>query len=160
MNQRPLLTDLIPGDVLCYDVRSLFNLLVAIKTWSRDCTHTETYIGGGLSVASRIGVGVGTYGTRLNDLSYVLRPKEPFDLTNALAWHDGCKGQKYDWKGLLVFMLAVSQGAQDRMFCSEHTTRFQRQGGIVPFQEEVDADAVSPANFKTSVAYWRFWKRS
>lgn len=155
---RPLLTDLLPGDVLLYEPTDLFGRIIAIKTWCSDAVHTETYTGNGVSVASRNGLGVNTYAVRMKDLSYVLRPVGDFDLTAAMAWHHTVVGQKYDWSGLLVFYLAAKHGKKDRMWCSEHSTRFARQGGLMPFPETYDADRVAPADFLKSDSYDMFWR--
>ncbi len=135
------------GDCLLYKPSSLFGKLIAIKTWNR-VSHVEVYAGGGVSFASRDGQGVNCYTFRSSELSHVLRPKVPFDFQKAKKWfYEKAIGQKYDWLGLLVFTLAVNQGAQDRMFCSEFVTRFYRMGDFEPFQPSIDADHVAPAQF-------------
>lgn len=148
-----------PGDVLLYAPSGVFGHLIAIKTWTK-ISHVETYLGNNESAASRDGIGVDTYPLRIADLAYVLRPKREPNLAAGLRWHEPTRGQKYDWKGLLVFTLAVKQGAKDRMFCSEHTTRLQRAMGITPFAKQWDADRVAPANFLMSPVYHWVWIKS
>lgn len=145
-----------PGDILLYAPSGVFGWLIAIKTWNK-VSHVETYLGNGLSAASRDGIGVATYPVRTNGLVMVRRPIRDLNMEAALAWHNQCIGQKYDWKGILVFTLAVKNGSKDKMFCSEHATRFARQGGLEPFSRDYDADRVAPANFLTSGAYYTQW---
>lgn len=141
-------TELLPGDCLLYAPNSFWSYAIAIKTWNK-VSHVETYIGDGFSVASRDGIGVGRYPLRTDTLSYVMRPRS-FDLARALAWFATVDGQRYDWIGLSRFVLwgaTPTTGKNDRMFCSEFTTRFYRAGGLDPFNDRCDADAVAPAQF-------------
>jgi len=151
-----IFTDLRPGDIFLYRPNNFWGWIIAIKTWT-PLSHIETYIGGQSSAASRDGIGVGTYPTRWDNLALVLRPIKSFNLAKALAWHRKVIGQRYDWLGLLVFFLAARQGAPDRMFCSEHTTRIARAAGIEPFNADYDADRVAPATFLASPAYHQIW---
>lgn len=151
---RMILNSLLPGDCLIYRPSGVFGWLTAVKTWCRCAGHVEGYCGDGVSVASRNGIGVNSYAVRLEGLSRVLRPVcaspdgDRFDFEDALGWFRATAcGQKYDWKGLLCFTLAVRQGAADRMFCSEFLTRWYRAGGFQPFAREWDADEVAPATF-------------
>lgn len=138
-----------PGDHLLYGGSSWIDIGIKIKTWG-PCAHCECYIGNGESVASRNGIGVNVYPLRVMDLLYVLRPNKPFDLKAAMVWFETVRGEKYDWKGLLCFWLAVKQGSQKKMFCSETLTRFGRAGGLLAFNPRYDADRVAPNTFLTS----------
>lgn len=144
---------LLPGDALLYSrtpfrrspLGWFFGLVINIKTWSR-CSHVEVYDGDGKSLASRDGKGVGRYPLRLDELIEVRRPSVlNFSHESGSRWFNKVEGQKYDWKGLLCFTLAVHQGATDRMFCSEFATRFYRSAGLELFNSEVDADKIAPA---------------
>lgn len=140
--------DLRPGDCLLYAPSSFWSYVIALKTWNR-VSHCEGFLGAGKSVASRDGLGVNVYDTRLVGLAVVLRPTQPFDLGKAQAWFQTVKGQQYDWKGLLRFVTWGQLGGidtRDKMFCSEFLTRFYRAGGFDPFHGN-DADAVAPATF-------------
>jgi hypothetical protein len=156
-DQPPFSFSLLPGDILLYRPASAFGWLIAFKTWNR-ISHVETYVGDGKSAASRDGKGVNVYPLRTAQLQMVRRPKIPFNIRRAMAWQSCVNGQGYDWKGLLVFALAVQEGSRDRMFCSEHATRFARRGGITPFAPAYDADRVAPATFLTSAAYDTVWE--
>lgn len=145
--------DLKPGDCLLYAPCGFFGWLIALKTWNK-VSHVEVYVGNGKSVASRDGQGVGFYELRTKGLVRVLRPRGEFNISSALLWFfNFANGQKYDWKGILVFALAVSEGSRDRMFCSEFATRFYRAGGFHPFAENYDADHIAPAQFLQSPCF-------
>lgn len=148
-----------PGDVLLYSGTGLFSALIRIKTWSR-FSHVEVYDCVGHAVASRDGIGVGLYPFRHRDLAMVLRPREPFALEGARAWFRSVNGQGYDWLGLTCFFIARWQGRDNcRMFCSEFACRYLRAGGLEPFHQDYDADAVSPGMFAASPAFDRIWPR-
>lgn len=141
-----------PGDVLLYKSNGLFPWAIRVKTWS-EVNHTETYLGNGLSAASREGSGVDTYKTRLKGLLYVCRPATLFDFQFGVDWHETVKGQGYDYLGLMVFFLARKSGHNNKMFCSEHTTRMANMMGIYPFGHRFDCDRVPPAYFLATIKY-------
>ncbi len=150
--------DLLPGDCLLYRPGCPIGLWIAIKTWAW-VSHVEVYAGNGVSYAARVS-GVDAYKFRAEHLAYVLRPIGRFDADRADRWFDVvAKGQKYDFLGLLCFYLARKQGAQDRMFCSELATRYYRAGGHNPFNPLVDADTISPAQFRQSPAFRVVWRK-
>jgi hypothetical protein len=173
------LSKLRPGDCLMYGrtpfrkspVAWLIGTIICIKTWSRFC-HVEIYGGNGQSFAARDGVGVGLYPFRSSELLKVRRPDpERYNHRRFLAWFETVDGQKYDWVGLLGFGLNRWKLALERRlgmmpaalhFCSEFDTRGYRNGGVHPFNKEIDADAVAPAQFDqvpspqlTTVRGWR-----
>lgn len=157
---------LLPGDCLLYGrtpfrrspLGWFFGIVINIKTASR-FTHVEIYDGDGRSLASRDGKGVGRYPLRLEELAEVRRPTA-LDFSHELGsrWFQTVEGQKYDWKGLLVFTLAVKQGAADRMFCSEFATRFYRKSGLELFNPDDDADKIAPAQLHQTPKLATFWK--
>lgn len=158
---------MIPGDVLLYGrtpfmtspLGWFFGLVINIKTWSR-YSHVEVYAGNGHSIASRDGVGVGFYQFRGDQLAKVRRPSaKDYDHTKGIRWFNKVEGQKYDWIGLLCFTYAVHAGSKARQFCSEFATRFYRKAGLEPFNPEVDADHVAPAQFDQSSAFRTVWKK-
>src|SRR5438046_1516316 len=122
-----------PGDCLLYQPDSFFGELIALKTWHR-ISHVEVYDRNSLSLASRDGIGVNLFALRASGLAKVLRPPASYDHARAFRWFITVRAQKYDWLGLLCFTLAIAQGAQDRMFCSEFATRLYRAGNFEPFQ--------------------------
>lgn len=149
------LSKLRPGDCLLYSrtpfLKSrlgwFFGLVINVKTWSR-FSHVEVYAGNGQSFASRDGQGVGLYPFRASELLKVRRPDpEKYTHSRSVRWFETVDGQKYDWLGLLCFTLAVERGSNGKMFCSEFATRWYRNAGLLVFNQEFNADRVSPAQF-------------
>jgi hypothetical protein len=153
----PSFPDWAPGDVLLYASTGFTGWAIKTKTGS-SVTHTESYLGNGLSAASRNGLGVDTYTSRHEGLLYVLRPSCAFQIAPALAWHTSVTGQGYDWIGLVSFFLAGKIASKGRQFCSAHTTRFQRAGGCEPFHRDVDAHKVAPRDFLLSNDFTVVWR--
>jgi hypothetical protein len=153
-----LLSLLLPGDLLLYASSGLMGRGIQIKTSSK-VTHCEIYIGSGRTIASRDGIGVDTYDFETKNLAMVLRPKEAVDMAAMVHWHVSvAKGQGYDWAGLFMGFIARKWGRENgKMFCSEHTTRAYRQGGIHPFRVGVDADSISPGDLFKSAAFNCRW---
>lgn len=137
------------GDCLLYNSSDLIDLAIRVKTWS-PVAHCEAYVGSGLSVASRNGIGVGCYQFRRDGLRYVLRPRGAFVMESAMTWFKGVRGQAYDWLGLLCFTLAVKQGSHNKQFCSEFLKRWYEAGGFFPLHRSWDADKTAPGNFLMS----------
>lgn len=132
---------------------------IAVKTgyW---ISHCEIYWGANLSVASRNVIGVNRYPLRLNGLACVRRPQGYLDLELAEKWfQNGVRGQKYDFKGLMCFYLAVRHGSARRMFCSEFALRWYRHAGFLPLSPAVDADRTAPCEFWKSPAFDTAWMR-
>lgn len=148
----PFALQLRTGDVLLYEPTGLHGLIIAIKTWHA-IAHVEAYVGGGRSVASRDGIGVGEFELRTSELIHVLRPVAPFDFDAAMrAFRSKWQGQGYDWWGLLRFAWRAPVSAirfENKQFCSEFLTRWLRAGGLDPFNGE-DADAIAPYQFLLS----------
>jgi len=158
-----LTSHLLPGDTLIYRPKGFFGHLIAIKTWNKHASHVEVYLGNGESFASRDGIGVNVYKLRTHGLSYILRPVPRLNWDRAWIWIDSVKGQKYDWKGILVFTLAVGEGSYEKQFCSEAWTRFYRAAGVEPFSTYrdgnplVDADTVAPSTCLYSAQFEVLW---
>jgi hypothetical protein len=150
------LPTLLPGDCLLYRPKDFFGWVTMVKTWAR-VAHVEVYAGGGMSVASRNGIGVNAYPLRRAQLGFVLRPIATLNEKQAWAYFKLVQGQGYDWKGLLCFTMAVKQGATDKQFCSEFATNYYRAGGLKPFAPDWSADEVSPAQFLQSAAFVPVW---
>lgn len=146
------------GDTLLYFSGSILDWVVAIKTWTK-VSHVEIYSGHKMSYASRNGQGVNQYPLRTKGLAVVLRSIYALDTTNANDWFwRKAQGQDYDWLGLLCFTLAVKQGSNNKMFCSEFWTRYMREAGGQPFNPEWDADRVPPAFCLVTPTQYIVWK--
>jgi len=143
------------GDCLLYAPKGFFGWVISLKTWHA-VAHCECYVGTGLSVASRDGIGVGQFDWRRDGLKYVLRPNQPIDLFAALARFDSeWRGQGYDFMGLLRFGWREPVSLfrfQNKQFCSEFLCRFYRAGGIDPFNGE-DADSIAPFQYLLSPCF-------
>ena len=161
-----------PGDTLLYSGNGAIDWIIRTKTWSR-YSHCEFYDGGGYSLASRNGIGVARYPTRVDGLKavYRLRDSVPFGIDAARDYFETVDGQGYDWVGLLSFTAAKYQGRlNSKLFCSEFQANLYRAGigsmlkhpdgpsgdrrllqvlGVDPFGGEV-SDAIPPAAFARS----------
>ncbi len=150
---------LLPGDLLLYSSNGPMGRMIKLKTSSK-VTHSEIYIGGLKTIASRDGKGVDTYDFETKNLAMVLRPTAPVDVPAMIAWHDAnAKGQGYDWVGLFMGFVARRWGRENKkMWCSEHSTRAYRNGGgFFPFRREVDADSIHPGDFFKSAMFREIW---
>lgn len=161
MSKRPfIMPDLLAGDLLIYTGHGLVDLMISTKTWSKAC-HTEIYVGGGYSVASRNFVGINRYPLRSRGLCRVMRPKGNFNVLSALQrFYSGWQGQRYALMDVVLgFYFATWHADPKRQFCSEFATNFYRAGGFEPFQPDLSADRVAPATFLASNPFeiiWRF----
>lgn len=134
-----------PGDIFLYRPVGFFGYLISIKTWHA-ISHVEVYDGGQQSLASRDGIGVGRYPTRLSQLCYILRPRVKLDLEAGRRWFETVKGEPYGWLDLLDFVDPfdlIPHGPG--MVCSPFATSYLRACGwrvfptdppskIAPFQ--------------------------
>ncbi len=146
------------GDAMLFYEPTLLDTLIAVKT-SFWCAHIEIYDGDGQSVASRNGIGVNRYPVRLNGLIAVRRPKTCIDWQMGQEWFEKhARWQKYDFKGLMCFYLAVKQGSPHRMFCSEFALRRYRASCFQPFNPNQDADRTSPGLFWSSGTFESIWE--
>ena len=146
-----ILPSIRPGDLLLYHRKGFAAWLIRTKTWSK-ISHVETYLGDGKVHAAREHVGVGTFPINFDGLVKVRRPLQRFNLATAAPYIKLVEGQGYDWFGLLRFF-TIKQGDQTKQFCSEDATRLARAGGVVPFADDKDADAVSPGELDATPAY-------
>lgn len=175
MRSVPLVEFVQPLDVLLFRPDSVAGWIIAMKTWTREASHSEivsfkndtiveTFTArGGASKGSDGRGGVNFYRDlpdRAERISMVLRPR---DLTGARpgaarTWAQTMAvGQKYDYSGLLVFALAAKQGDPTKMFCSESCTRYSRAANLQPFHPNADADLIAPGTFKFSPIYEQYY---
>lgn len=148
--------ELRPGDTLLYYTKwDLVDFLIAVRTWA-DVAHIEVCRGGGLSWASRNGVGFNAYPLRRDGLRYVLRPVGPFDFAGAEAEAAKLRGAPYGWADLLAFYgLRVNCKG---VICSQAGDVVLRGGGVAAFSDEYFAGAVSPRDFLVSPALTVIWR--
>lgn len=147
-----------PGDVLLFRRKGFVNWIIYHATNS-PVSHTETYMSGGFTAASRNGKGVNFYPLDTRGLAVVLRPKRKFNYVDAVRYQWDVAGAKYDWKGLWRAFVKNSWKQNDAsQWCSENTTLVQRAGGIEPFTVDTPPHAVAPGDFLKSAAYDHIWK--
>lgn len=146
-----LLRQLKAGDVLLYAPKGVYGWIIRFHT-GHAIGHVETYVGGGFSVASRDGIGVGKYPLRASELAIVCRPKPDILLnwTAASRWFASVKGLPYGWMDLLQFIDFNVDG--NGMVCSPFCTLHARALGYDPFNGE-NALKVPPYLFETSNCY-------
>lgn len=152
----PLLAFLRPGDILLYSSQGFVAWWIKTKT-SDDVSHAGWYLGDGRSAEARgpqdeSGGGVHTFPLRTRDLTYILRPNVPFDLSRMRAFHASCIGQKYALWDLVKVYYLRKQGDPSKTNCSEKVARDYRieNGGPGLFNPHFDCDKVTPAMLKLS----------
>lgn len=145
-----------PGDVLLYAAKGFYGRVIALKTW-HPIAHVEAFVGYGLSVASRDGIGTGIYPLRTDGLVMVCRPKGPFDVGHALATFRGRPHRPYGWLDLLQF--AGVNVDTPGIVCSPFVTEFVRDGGLDPFNGE-PCEKIAPFQFLTSPVFTNLPYRS
>lgn len=144
------LPDLQPGDILLYGGRDLVSRLIQFRTWS-DVSHVEIHVGGGFSVASRNGHGVGRYPLRTQGLRRVYRPHgfmgaPAFDFDAAMRWFATVDKTPYGWADLLRFYLIdiPTKG----LICSEFGDLWFRNGRLPLFNIYYPEGAVCPGDYE------------
>ena len=138
--------DLCIGDTLLYNKQSIVNDLIDLKTGD-DVAHVEGYVGDGMSVASRNGIGVNIYPFRADGLKMVRRLAVPFDKERADQWfNSGIKGQPYNWAALGEFFNLSIDG--QGFICSVFWAWYLWHGGVYLFAPEYSLEKISPRDFK------------
>lgn len=145
------------GDLLIYsNLKTPLGFLIGLKTW-HSITHVEVYVGDFMTIGARF-KGVDYYPYSTENLVQILRPRVQIDIYKGLIWFEKeCKGQKYDWKGLLGFLKIVKGGDREKQFCSELVTRFYRKCGLEPFIKKEDADKIAPFQLAISPVFEQVW---
>jgi hypothetical protein len=154
---------LLPGDHLLYGVKDFGGWVTSLKTFS-PAVHIEVYIGGGISVASRNGIGVNSYPFRDAQLISVLRPNAPFDIEAALRWfdqpydkitHGGVRGRPYGWLDLLRFYnIKIPTNG---WICSQFVSALDAAGGFYPFSRLYSAGLIDPGDYLCSPMFNCFY---
>lgn len=150
--------DLRPGDILFYSPSDLVGVLIAIKTWTW-LSHVECYIGRGRVIAARAS-GVKVYGERIDKHLVAIRRPDRFNLLEAHIAVGPMLGRPYEYAGFFSFILPLYHRRQASRICSSVATVFLRGGGCEPFNPELDADDVSPAQLWQTPALTTVWEKS
>ena len=143
----PIIPVLKPGDCLLYSMPDIVDWAIEFHT-AGPVAHVEVYVGEPQqAVASRNGIGVGKYPLRVDGLAAVLRPKDPFDLTAAMAWFETVNGYGYDFAGLLSSLTPDTVTVPGHLFCSAFATLFYRAGAFDAANAECPPNKVWPVDF-------------
>lgn len=151
------LSQLKPGDVLLYRPVDWIGWLIAIKTWTK-VSHVEIYSGNKMSIASRDGLGVNRYSFREKKLAAVLRPNQPFSFEKMNDYFESVRGQKYDWRALLDFLMLSRNGDPGKQICSEFASNATCAGGLKTIATHWPADRTAPANFLAMPCFDLIWE--
>lgn len=145
------------GDVLFYSPSSLMGAAIAIKTWTW-ISHVEGYCGGARVIAARA-EGVNIYQERIDKhLVCVRRPLVPqFDLGAAWMAIKDLMGP-YETAGFVTFFSPLARHKEATRICSSLITRWLRGGGCEPFNPDMMAADVSPAQLWQSSELNTVWE--
>jgi hypothetical protein len=149
----------IPGDVMFYSPSDVTGIAISVFTGEL-LSHVEVSIGNGKVVAARI-EGVNVYDFRADRyLAYVRRPEIPeFNLNGGITAVQPEIGQGYDIGALVGFVNPWRKHKKVIDICSPIVTLFERGGGVQPFNDEVEASQISPADLFKSPALKTIWTR-
>ena len=159
--------DLEAGDILLYQSPDLTDKLIEWKEGDPDTAHVEVYIGAGVSVASRNGIGVNSYKFRPDGLMHVRRPTCVFHLDTAMNWFVQVKGAPYGWGDIGATLNLVEKPedawtkpeilVQTGMDCDHLAAMFLRAGLVNLFDVTFDYRKLTPRDFKLPVNSQGVW---
>ena len=139
--------DLCIGDTLLYNESSVPDTIIDLKTGDT-VAHVEGYVGDGISVASRNGIGVNAYPFRFEGLVMVRRLKLPFVKEQADRWFETVKGLPYGWAQLAEFVNVDIESKG--LICSVFWDLYLQHGGAFLFAPDYPATKIAPRDFKLS----------
>lgn len=149
--------DLLPGDALLYSPSSIFGRAIAWMT-AGDISHIEIYKGGGISYASRDGVGVNEYPLRMDGLKEVRRSTRPLNMGAMAIAFSRLKGHKYDNSTILKFVTFGKLGGKTMAeVCSEAATILYRAAGLHRLFGDQQPDEITPRDFQKAEALRQIW---
>ena len=141
---------LLPGDCLLYRPSSVFGWAIAAFTLSK-VSHVEIYKGGGISWASRDGIGVNEYSLRTEQLSHVLRATKPLNVGAMAQCFDHLRGHGYDNGTIASFAtFGMFKSNVGQEVCSEFATIMFRVGGLKALFSAKMPSEVAPNEFVKS----------
>lgn len=150
-----------PGDVMLYSPSDVVGLLIALKTWTW-LSHVEVYIGQGKAISARP-QGVNVFGERIDKhLVCVRRPliMEPFNKENAWKAVSPMLGMSYEWTAFESFFNPWCKHRHASRICSSVVTVYLRGGGCEPFNPDMSADDVSPAQLWQTSGLITIWEKN
>lgn len=159
--------DLQVGAICLYNSSSLVDKAIEFKEGDPDTAHVEVYIGGGKSVASRNGIGVGQWDFRPAGLVHVRQPVRLLQVADAMDWFTLVNGAKYGWGDIGANLDLVERPEdlwtkpellrQTGVDCSHFAAMFLAVGGCPQFDEHFDYRKITPRDFKIvmeSIPVW------
>lgn len=153
--------DFLPGDVLFYSPSDVVGLLIAVKTWTW-LSHVESIWdiqdNKHEVVAARIS-GVNTYPIRIDKHLVAIRRPVRF---NKLEGHLSVNlqlGQSYEVSSFERFFNPWAKSWHISRICSSIVTAYLRGGGIEPFNPQVSADQIAPAQLWQTPVLRTIWIR-
>lgn len=157
----PGLISLEPGDVLFYSPSDLIGWIIAVKTWTK-ISHVEAYIGSGRCISARP-QGVNVFGERIDKcLCCVRRPLMTKQFETRKAWEAVFPflGKPYGWTSFEEFFNPWCRHRHASRICSSIVTTYLRGGGCEPFNPDLSADDVSPAQLWQSPNLITIWEKN
>jgi hypothetical protein len=146
-----------PGDILLYSRSDWASWVVRVKTGSK-VTHCEMAWIHDTTLASRPKDGVDTFALETHGLYRILRSKKALNLNKVHEFHLECRGQFYDWVGLLRFFAVGGDSDPETQFCSEYLMRLARVGGVDWLARDFDPDLVYPGMLEASPELYEVWR--
>ena len=150
-------SELRPGDVLLYAPSGIFGWAIAWMT-SGGVSHVEVYKGGGVSYASRDGLGTEEYPLRKEQLVRVLRSRESLNMGRMAQAFSNMRGQPYDWKGIIN---TATGGRGDSSpkgnVCSAAATIWLRVAGMARLFGAEEPEHITPRDFEKSDIFCQVW---
>jgi hypothetical protein len=149
--------ELLPGDVLLYSPSSVFGWAIAFMT-SGGVSHVEVYKGGGVSYASRDGIGVNEYPLRTEQLKEVRRCTKPLNMGAMAITFSHLKGHGYDWSAIKKFaLMGRPDSTPGKEISSELATILIRAAGARTMFAEQSPDEISPRDFQKTDWLRQVW---
>lgn len=159
--------ELMPGDILLYGSASVTDKLIEFKEGDPDTAHVEVYVGSGISVASRNGIGVNSYQFRTSGLVHVRRPTGVFVREYAWPWFLQVKGAPYGWGDIKATLDLVEEPEdawtqpailmQTGMDCDHFAAVFLWKGMCGQFDVTFDFRKLTPRDFKLAITSQPVW---
>jgi hypothetical protein len=141
--------DLQVGNILLYSTKDIVDSLIEWKTGS-DVAHIEIYMGGGISWASRNGIGVNTYPFRSSGLVKVRKLIGNFNLPLAQIWFEKTqKGQPYGFGDILANENIITKFPGED--CSHFVAACCEVGECPQFDPIFPKARISPRDFEITL---------
>ena len=150
-------TELLAGDCLLYAPSGIFGKAIAWMT-SGGVSHVEVYKGGGISYASRNGLGTNEYPLRTEQLVRVLRSRKTLNMGRMGIAFEAMRGDPYDWTGIINTALGGQGDSSPKgNVCSAAATIWYRVAGLSRLFGAEEPEHITPRDFEKSDLFWQVW---